>query len=136
MEGWAVDAYAPALAKVDLPANRKILGPMPGSLQTLPESSVDAAICLDVIEHFEKPAAVGLIRELEYVARKLVVLFTPLGFMPQEGYESGGAWQPWQKHRCGFEADELEGLGYTTTIWEGFDYGKGRHDALWGVKAL
>jgi hypothetical protein len=89
-------------------------------------------ICLDVIEHFEKTQALELIRELERIARKVVVLFTPYGFMPQEPE----AENPFQEHKCGFSNTELRYLGYSTFVWELFDYGKCHHDALWAIKTL
>src|SRR5262245_61389767 len=44
--------------------------------------SVDAVVALDVIEHLERDAAIGLITALERVARRRVVIFTPNGYVP------------------------------------------------------
>jgi len=70
--------------------------------------SVDAAIALDVIEHLERDAALGLIAGLERVARRRVVIFTPNGFVPQPPEPEN----PHQEHRSGFTADEMRALGY------------------------
>lgn len=133
MESYAVDAHQPSLDRVN--ATVKICGEMPRVLRNLSCKSVDAAICLDVIEHFPKQKAEEVIWELEYIAKKVVILFTPYGFMPQPPAPDN----PFQEHLCGFEPSELEALGYEAVVWEGFDYGKGLagvQRALWGVKVL
>jgi SAM-dependent methyltransferase len=129
VEAWALEAWEPSLEQVT--ADRKILGELPWRLLTLPSRCIDAAICLDVIEHLEKCDGWDLLKQLERVARKLVIVFTPSGFMPQEGD------RPWQKHLSGWTAEDLEGVGYSTFLWKDFNYGKAeRSDALWGVKGL
>ena len=65
-------------------------------------------VCLDVIEHFEKPEALALIAGMERWARRKVVLATPNGFLPQRVYDDN----PFQEHKCGFSVAELCALGY------------------------
>jgi hypothetical protein len=94
-------------------------------------------VSLDVIEHFTKPDAVQLIGELERVARRLVVVLTPSGFVRQPPGED----EPWQEHKCGFEARELEGLGYSVTGLGGpkvlrGQYGRFRLGALGQLAAV
>jgi len=45
--------------------------------------SVDSIFLLDVIEHINKEEGLKIIQECERVAREQIVIFTPLGFMPQ-----------------------------------------------------
>lgn len=71
--------------------------------------SVDAAVALDVIEHLERPAAERLLADLERIARRRVVVFTPNGFVPQ----TGTAENPFQEHRSGFSPEELRARGFT-----------------------
>ena len=54
------------------------------ALRALPDSSVDSIFLIDVIEHMEKETGMDVIVECERVARQQIILFTPLGFMPQE----------------------------------------------------
>lgn len=70
----------------------------------------DLVYCLDVIEHMEKEDGLRLLAELERVAVRRILLFTPNGFRPQDSDD------PWQVHRSGWTADELRGLGYTTAV--------------------
>jgi SAM-dependent methyltransferase len=69
---------------------------------------VDAVLALDVVEHFEREAALGLLAALERIARRRVVVFTPNGFVPQPPAPDN----PLQAHRSGFSAAEMRRLGY------------------------
>lgn len=77
-------------------------------LPLLPDASIDSVFALDVIEHLETAEARRLLDEMGRVARKQVVVFTPLGFYPQE-YEPGDTdrWgmkgSAWQVHHSGWE---------------------------------
>ncbi len=81
-----------------------------GSLDSVVFSSrsFDVVMCLDVIEHFEKAEACRLIERLEGWAVKKVILTTPNGFTPQPVHDGN----PFQEHKCGFEAGELRARGY------------------------
>ncbi len=77
----------------------------------LPDDSVDSVFLMDVIEHMEKGAGRGLLRECERVARRQVVVSTPLGFLPQEVNELD-AWGMhgghWQEHQSGWTPEDFE----------------------------
>jgi hypothetical protein len=82
-------------------------------LPFFPDKSVDTVFALDVIEHFEKEDGIRFIKEVERIASKQIVIFTPLGLYPQEYDESdltdrwglqGGYWQ---SHRSGWEPSEF-----------------------------
>ena len=83
-------------------------------LSALPSRSIDSVFLIDVIEHMPKDVGAGVIRECERVARQQVVLFTPLGFMPQEihagdadGWNLHGG--DWQDHKSGWHPDDFPG---------------------------
>jgi SAM-dependent methyltransferase len=71
-------------------------------------ASFDAVVALDVIEHLERERALALVAALERVARRRVVIFTPNGYVPQPPTPEN----PYQEHRCGFDADDMRALGY------------------------
>ena len=83
------------------------------ALRLLPDNSVDTVFALDVIEHLEKADGLELLREAERVARRQIVIFTPLGFNPQSyedddrpdrwGMDGGN----WQTHRSGWLPEEF-----------------------------
>jgi len=82
------------------------------ALRQLPDNSVDSIFLLDVIEHLQKEDGRRLIGEMERVARRQIVVFTPLGFMPQH-VEDGrpDAWglsgAKMQEHKSGWTPDDF-----------------------------
>lgn len=98
--------------------------------------SFDAVIALDVIEHFEKKVALRLIKDLEKIAKKKVILLTPNGFYAQDAYDSN----PYQVHKSGWAKIDLENLGYKTYGLRGIKYLRGDYATikykpwfLWGI---
>jgi len=70
--------------------------------------SFDAVVALDVIEHFEKKDALKLIKAMEKIARKKVIILTPYGFAKQHSYDNN----PFQAHKSGWYIDEFKKMGY------------------------
>jgi len=71
----------------------------------------DACVALDVIEHLTKEDGLKLMADMERIARKKVIFFTPSGFLPQHHTNSDDL----QVHLSGWEPSEMERLGYRTT---------------------
>ena len=78
--------------------------------------SFDLVIGLDIIEHLEKEESLDMIRQCEEIARKAVVLETPKGYIPQNLDILGHGGHEFQTHRCGWEKEELEGMGYKVVV--------------------
>ena len=70
--------------------------------------SFDCVIALDLIEHLPKKDGLKLIKMMERIARKKVIIFTPNGFLPQEEYDNN----PWQVHKSGWDVSEMKKRGY------------------------
>lgn len=83
----------------------------------------DAIVALDLIEHFVKPEGFELIRKMEAVAKKRIIVFTPNGFVPQKADSN-----PWQEHKSGWTVDEFTRQGFDVV-------GVNGHKALRGEKA-
>lgn len=82
-------------------------------LALLPDRSVDSIFLLDVIEHMPKEHGVSVLRHCERVARRQIVVATPLGFMPQ--VHEAGEMDGWgvshnklQDHLSGWEPDDFD----------------------------
>ena len=82
------------------------------ALAGMPDRSIDSIFLIDVIEHMEKDIGAQVLLECERVARQQVVIFTPLGFMPQEihagdvdGWNLHGG--EWQDHKSGWYPEEF-----------------------------
>jgi len=82
------------------------------ALKSFDDDSVDTVMMLDLIEHLEKDAGFELLREANRVARKQIVVFTPLGFFPMHFH--GTATDDWglsghvvQEHKSGWVPDDF-----------------------------
>ncbi|GAB6152821.1 class I SAM-dependent methyltransferase [Desulfosporosinus burensis] len=83
--------------------------------------SVDSVTLIDVIEHFEKGVAWEVLRQVEEIAAKKVIVFTPRGFFQQlevDHYGLGG--ESFQRHRSGWEVEDFQKLGYNIVILSKF----------------
>jgi len=82
-------------------------GPLLGAAN---DNSIDVCLAIDFIEHLEKEDALILIKHMERIARKRVIIYTTHGFISQEREDNA----EFQRHRCGFDPSEFEGMGYRT----------------------
>lgn len=86
----------------------------------LPDS-LDSVTLIDVIEHFEKEVALDVLRQVEEIAAKRVIIFTPRGFFNQlevDHYGLGG--ESYQRHRSGWEVEDFQKLGYNVVVFSKF----------------
>jgi hypothetical protein len=83
------------------------------ALRIMPSKSVDTVFALDFIEHLTKGEGFDFLAQAERVARRQVVLFTPLGYFPQsyEGADETDNWGMhggyWQTHRSGWTPEDF-----------------------------
>ncbi|MCB8818119.1 class I SAM-dependent methyltransferase [Desulfosporosinus shakirovi] len=83
--------------------------------------SVDSVTLIDVIEHFEKDIAWDVLGQVEAIAIKRVIIFTPRGFFKQldvDHYGLGG--ESYQRHRSGWEVEDFKKHGYNIIIFSKF----------------
>lgn len=83
--------------------------------------SFDSITLIDVLEHFEKEVAWDVLRQVEEIAAKKVIIFTPRGFFQQlevDHYGLGG--ESFQRHRSGWEVDDFQNHGYNIIIFSKF----------------
>jgi hypothetical protein len=79
--------------------------------------SMDLAVWYDGPEHLEKNKALEALKKLELVTSGLILISTPLGFLPQGADGSYKKIQnPYNTHLSGWTTAELEGLGYQTHV--------------------
>jgi len=74
-----------------------------------PPQSFDAVILLDVIEHMPEQDSREIIAKAETWARKLVVISSPNGYIPQRPLDGN----PLQQHLSGWKVEEMRKLGYS-----------------------
>jgi len=84
----------------------------------------DAVTCLDVIEHLPKEEGYALLRDLERIARRQVIVSTPQGFVPQDGsYDANRL----QEHLSGWRIWDFEDRGYRVVGFGGWRPLKGAY---------
>lgn len=71
--------------------------------------SFDAVVALDLIEHLSKKEGKKLISDMERIARKKVIIFTPNGFSPQDFKES-----KYEKHLSGWDNNDFKNISFKT----------------------
>lgn len=85
------------------------------SIRALDDNSVDTVFMVDLIEHLEKKDGLILLKEADRVARKQIIVFTPLGFYPMHFKEEGqkDAWglngNDLQEHKSGWLPEDFGG---------------------------
>lgn len=102
-------------------------------------SQFDACVALDLIEHLSKSDGLKLLEQMEKIAGKRSVIFTPSGFLAQRH----AAQDDLEEHLSGWEASEMSGLGYHVVGLLGpksmrgeYHILKGRPKAFWGIVSL
>ncbi len=70
--------------------------------------SFDVVVCKEVIEHLDRQEGDELIKELDQIARRQVIITTPVGVYQQREYDSN----PFQEHRSAREPSDLRCYGY------------------------
>ncbi len=77
--------------------------------------SFDCVMAIGLLEHLEKKEAEKLIIKMENIARKIVIIGTPNGFVPQEEYGNN----PYQVHLSGFTLNDFTIRGYKVLGMDG-----------------
>lgn len=68
----------------------------------------DVVLCFQVIEHLSEEKGLVLIKNLEGLARRQVIVTTIVGFLPQGEYDDNLL----QEHKSSWMSGELRNLGY------------------------
>jgi SAM-dependent methyltransferase len=71
--------------------------------------SFDTVLCKEVIEHLDIQDGDKLIKELEHIARRQVIITTPVGNYEQHEYDDN----PFQEHRSARKPTDLKRHGFT-----------------------
>ena len=90
------------------------------------KKSIDACVAYDLIEHLTKKDGLRLLKKVESISRKKVIIVTPRGFLPQLSEEDGDL----QEHLSGWDIDEMKRLGYTVYGLDGLSWLRGERHRL------
>lgn len=78
--------------------------------------SFDCVMALDVIEHFIKEDGRSLLKIMETLAVKKIIIFTNNGFLSQGEYDNN----PLQTHLSGWDVEEMKAQGFKVMGINGF----------------
>lgn len=92
------------------------------------EGSFDCVLASDLIEHLTKEDGRQLLKLMERIARKKVIVYTPNGFLEQREYDSNTM----QVHLSGWSINEMRKLGYRVTGVNGLKYLRGERACFKG----
>ena len=91
------------------------------------DKSFDIALLIDVLEHFTKTDGKNVLSQVEKIARKQIIIWTPVGMYPQdydcvdESWKAFGNLQTkqknkYQQHISSWYPKDLEKMGYVCTV--------------------
>jgi hypothetical protein len=97
------------------------------AMKLFPAKSVDSVFALDVIEHFDKEMGYNFLEQSERIARRQIVVYTPLDFYPQtydehnplDRWGMGGGY--WQAHKSGWRPEDF-GDGWEFVCCEAYHF--------------
>lgn len=112
-EAVGFDGYAPSIEKAKQlkTHDEYVLGDVRRLGDYFSAGQFDACVACDVIEHLEKPDGLKLAADMEKIAARRVIFFTPSGYLPQRHTDNDDL----QEHLSGWEASEMRQMGYEVT---------------------
>jgi hypothetical protein len=110
------------------------------AIRLFPAKSVDSVFLLDVIEHLDKEVGRSLLAATENIARRQIVLFTPLGFLPQSFPDCKDKWGMdggvWQEHKSGWSPEDFDPSWEVLVARKYHLVDNVRYGAIWAIKNI
>jgi len=111
----AFDIYRPYFGGIDTNINyTPVVGNAKDVKDIFMPKSFDMVIATDIIEHMHKADGLQLLKDIEWLAKKVVYIEVPETYIPQnlDIWNKGG--HTWQTHRSSGEwsIEELQSFGY------------------------
>lgn len=110
------DIYLPCLTKCKQRRTHDALVLCDARMLPFKSKSFNVVLCTQVLEHLDKQEGQNLLRAMERIARKKVVITTPTGSLERMAQNGN----PYQRHKTGWFPDELKGEGYKVRGYGGF----------------
>lgn len=117
----ALDAYKHYLNEIAEECEKR-WGYAEEILPTIASNSIDGIMALDFIEHVEKNVGWTILQDIERIASKAILVYTPKGFKPQHEKKTKnmtGLELDLQTHRSGWTQKDLESVGYYVKPFQG-----------------
>lgn len=99
------------------------------------EKKFDVIFLFDVLEHFKKADGLKILKFVETMVTKRILIFMPIGEHTLEANDGRVEEENnhWQKHLSQWEVQEWRDLGYDVEFLDGF-HQSGKLDAAWIIK--
>jgi hypothetical protein len=110
-----IEPYEPYCAKLSSAGYSVFRGTAEHALAGL-KLKAEGVLMLDVLEHMEKDVGRRVVALAKVAATRQVVVFTPCGFVAQEGDVWGLGGDEWQRHRSGWTPEDFP--GWTVLVQE------------------
>ena len=91
------------------------------------ENSFDCVLALSLIEHLNRKDGLKLLKNMEKIARKKVVVLTPNGFIPNDDFDGNDL----QNHLSGWTVKDFKKRNYNIIGAAGFKYLRINHKLFW-----
>jgi ubiquinone/menaquinone biosynthesis C-methylase UbiE len=88
----------------------------------LKEKSFDCVLALDLIEHLEKEKSLKLIKKIEKIAKKKLIILVPNGYIKQKHVQT-----EWDIHKSEWNYKEMKKLGFKVYGWNGLKFLRKEH---------
>lgn len=75
-------------------------------------NSFDIVLGCEILEHLPKSEGIDVLDELEKLARRMIIVTTPLGFIPQDEIDGN----VFERHISSWTGEEFEERGYSVSI--------------------
>jgi len=114
-----VDIFKPYLRECEKLNCKTINADIKEAVESFPDNSFDIIWALDVLEHLKKHHALSVIKRLDKIARKQVIVWIPHGYCPQDAdaYEDGNVHQ---EHLSTWSERDFEKLGYKVEVMKDY----------------
>jgi SAM-dependent methyltransferase len=73
-----------------------------------PDNSFDSVLLIEVLEHLNKETGIEILKKIEKIARKKIIITTPGGYFSQNEVDKN----PFQKHLSGWSINDFKKYGY------------------------
>lgn len=90
------------------------------------KNSFDTVVALDLIEHLEKKDGLRLLKKMELIAKKKIIILTPNGFTKQDQDENN----PYQVHQSGWTSEEFKKRDYKVYGMRGLKFIRGEYATI------